>query len=273
MITQLVESARKATAPIVGIPMEGEAPFCLRRSLLVDSLKGLKIIDAAVQLALDGREDGRRLVVYASGDRVQAIRRFVPIHRNAALLPQWEWADKQREKRKRPAVKLTGRDKEIAKWQKKLARLGKPRAPEHPLLPSKYAWKYPEGIGQQWAQWKREAHIRRWIQAQARVCQAGKATTTQLYRILAERGLRVTKWSDVPTRHGDKYSPVSFKDLPDIFAYLNRLWEFCGIASKPKYYFDPESESIVGPELYKNWLEHLHEYKQLAAMIEGVINA
>ncbi len=42
----------RGTAPIVGIPLEGEKPFAVRRDLLVNSLKGLKVIDAGVQLDL-----------------------------------------------------------------------------------------------------------------------------------------------------------------------------------------------------------------------------
>ena len=48
----LVERARQAKAPVVGIPVESGEPFILRRSLLVGSLKGLRVTEAAIQLPL-----------------------------------------------------------------------------------------------------------------------------------------------------------------------------------------------------------------------------
>lgn len=275
MITQMVESARKATAPIVGIPMEGEAPFCLKRALLADSLKGLTIVDAGIQLALDGKREGMRLVVYAVGSGVTAMRSFVPMERNSILLLQWEWAGKLRDKRKVPTVKMSGRERRIAQWERKLVKLGRPKAPRHPLL---YASEYTREhmrehgaeLGQQWAMWKREAEVRRWISAQGRECKAGKLTTTQLYRVLEDHGLQVIKWSNVPTHRGERYSHVSRTGLANLFDYLRHLWAFCGLSRKPSYYFDPEGALECGSQHYEGWLAHLHEYKELEAMIAGV---
>src|SRR5947207_12715618 len=117
MIMQMVESARKAKCPIVGIPQPGEHPFCLKRSLLVESLRGLRIIDAAIQLPLDPKGQ-RTLVVYASGPRVQAIRRYMPLQNwspDHIRIPQWSWADAQRKARAKPKVRMSAREKQIAR--------------------------------------------------------------------------------------------------------------------------------------------------------------
>jgi|SRR5579871_257148 len=281
----MVESARKGRAPFVAVPLAGELPFTVRRDLLVNSLKGLDVVDAGLQLHLEtGKPD--MLVVYAKGKNVQAIRKFRPVERNHYLLEQWAWAEAQRIKRAQPKVKLSARDKLIAKYEKQLAKLGKPRAPKHPLLETHHdtEWRRehdarelraaeelrangsiitgPITLGQQWAQWKREAHIRRWIQLQARECQAGKITTTQLYRILNERGLTVRKWSELHKHDKDR--------CEDLRGYLNTLWKFCRLTHKPEYWFEPMEPETMGPQLYAGWLEWLHEYKELASTIAGL---
>jgi hypothetical protein len=280
-IASLVETARNATAPIVGIPIPGERPFCVRRDLLIASLKGLKIVDAAIQPSLDGNRRNYRLMVYAAGDRVQAIRKFVPLGSYESLL---EWVKIERKKRATPKVRTSAREKEILKLQKKLAKLRTPQAPTHPLiakgdtaeriresdagiLRNWEQWKadgYPEmqrplTNGEQWAAWKREARVRRWIQQQARACSKGKLTTAQLYRILADRGIKVQKWSDLRTHDKDRCEGV--------FGYLAILWEFCGLSRKPAWYFEPYQMPRCGREHYSHFLEWVVEYRQLVSLI------
>src|SRR5258708_734464 len=126
-----VESARKATAPIVAISVAGGLPFCIRRSLLANSLKGLQIVDAGIQMALDGKRESSMLVVYAAGPRVQAIRRFVPLNNRYQIrMDLWKWAEAQREKRLKPVVKMTGRARQIERLRKRLVKMGKPEAPQ-----------------------------------------------------------------------------------------------------------------------------------------------
>ena len=286
-----VESARRATAPIVGIPLEGEEPFAVSRSLLVESLKGLKVIDAGVQLHL---ETGKpcQLVVYAVGKGVKAVRKFNPcagILGHSVRLDLWYWAGKEREKRKAPPkVRTTAREKQLTRLRKQLEKMGKPEPPLHPFRPSQYGdtaqqirerdrkevegWERlvaegcqverPLTMGQRWRKWKQEAGIRRWVQLQARLCKAGKMTTTRLYRVLSERGIRVKKWSDLRTHDKER--------CRDLFGYLGKLWEFSGLWEKPSYWFERERDYTLGPEHYQGWLESLREYKELESMIAGV---
>jgi hypothetical protein len=308
-----IESARKATAPIVGIPLEGEKPFALSRDLLVNSLKGLRIIDAALQLHL---ETGKpcQLIVYAvgmNGSKVQSVRKFNQIEdckpydagMVAALAP-WGtvkgalagWAMQQREKRvaklASPKVRVSAKEKQIARWEKQLLKLGKPNPPRHPISDfgmakvkdrlehdarelagwTRYVeegcdWKRPLTIGQQWARWKREAGVRRWIQLQARLLRANKPetvnTTNQLYRVLRERGVEVKKWSELKTHDKERCGG-------DLFGYLKILWEFCGLSRKPGYWFDSLGIRMFGPEHYEYWLDHLHQVKELEMMIQAI---
>jgi hypothetical protein len=119
----------------------------------------------------------------------------------------------------------------------------------------------PLTLGQEWAEWKSQASARRWIQAQARIVKAGKMTTTQLYRTLAERGLKVKKWSDL--------YKVERERCESLFGYLACLWEFCGLARKP-WGFEPWKMYNEGAKHYADWLEHLHARKELESMIRGV---
>lgn len=280
-VANFVETARNAKAPIVGIPIPGERPFCVRRDLLTSSLKGLKIVDAGIQPSLDGNRRNYRLVVYAAGDRVQAIRRFVPLGSYEPLL---EWVKIERKKRATPKVRTSAREKEIIKLQKRLVKLRVPQAPTHPLitkgdtaeniresdasiLRNWEQWKTeghaemqrPLTNGQKWAAWKREARVRRWIQTQARACSKGKLTTAQLYRTLADRGIKAQKWSDL-RKHG--------KDrCENVFGYLAILWEFCGLSGKPRWYFEPYRMPRCGREHYSHFLEWVVEYRQLVSLI------
>lgn len=280
-IANLVETARKATAPIVGIPLPGERPFCIRRDLLSDSLKGLKIVDAGIQLPLDGNRRNARLVVYAAGDRVQAIRRFAPLGSYEPLL---QWVKNERKKRATPKVRTSARQKEILKLQKKLAKLGTPAAPMHPLLSNRdtaqdirksdaerlanwdrwVADGYPEcrkplTNGEQWAAWKREAPIRRWIQTQARECRKGKLSTAQLYRTLAEREIVARKWSELKTHDKERCG--------NLWGYLVILWQFCGLHGKRAWYFEPYKMPACGREHYSHFVEWVAEYRQLVSLI------
>jgi hypothetical protein len=287
-VAHCVQTALKAKSPIVGIPLPGEPPFCLRRQFLADSLRGLKVIDAAIQLPLDSKGT-KVLVVYAAGPRVQAVRKYLPMQSwspDHIRIPLSNWAEAHKKKMSSP--KLSVYNKQLVRLQKKLTKLGAPRAPQHPLLYKDHwrksvqeydererkAWislvedgcdvQPPLTLGQTWAQFKREAPMRQWIQNQARECSKGKISTTQLYARLRDRGLKVRKWSELSTYERDKCGG-------ELFKYLGRLWQFCNCSGKPTYWFDqPDHYYKPGSGHYQSWLEHLHEYKELQSMIAGV---
>jgi hypothetical protein len=227
-MANLVESARKATAPIVGIPLEGEKPFAVRRDLLVNTLKGLKVIDAGVQLDLQTGKPSE-LVVYASGENVKAVRRFKPLdlrylspYAYSLRLHMAEWAEKQRAKRKQPKVKLSGREKEIAKQVKRLEReksklyIAK-NPPLHPLLPTGYRY---EGnyLRESELQWHNEKPKRKQLAAIAGMVLKSKITSNAGYKMLRDARFDFVKFSEQPTHRGQRAhdNPWSYwKHIPE----------------------------------------------------------
>jgi hypothetical protein len=230
-----VETARKAKAPIVGIPIEGSRPFAVRRDLLVESLKGLTIIEAAIQMPLNGTNGERQLVIYAVAPGIKARRVFYPAPLGWQQgSPQYElpkWADAERKKRALKAAqpKLTTREKAILRLEKQLAKLPEHRLDplEHPLLEGRAEYErcrehereaieqvqqhrqrcdgcglcgyIPATAAQLEARWRREKATRREVQKLARACGKGEMTTAQLYKRLEGMGLKVKKWSQLDT--------------------------------------------------------------------------
>lgn len=305
-ILSKVESAMRGKSPVVGIPQEGEPPFCFQRTVLTKSLKGLRIIDAGIQLALDGKREHSRLVVYAVGENVKAVRSLVPIDRNRFLLSQWDWAEKERAKLGKPTKpRVSAKEKKLIRLRKQLAKLGDLERPRHLLLDDGYnslqarlehdarqeeGWRKlsdpangylaegteierPLTMGETWAKWKRQANARRWIQSQARLAKAGKMTTTQLYRTLADRGVKAKKWPDLNTAErehceGGKRGLSRWSNA-GLFGYLDCLWEFCGLSKKP-WGFEAQRPYELGAKHYAYWLEELHVRKELQSMIAGI---
>lgn len=334
MVLSMMQSAMKATSPIVAIPIPGEEPFIVRRDLLVGSLRDLTVIDAGIQMPLDGKRENARLNVFAVGEGVRSSRAFRPIDRNHILRTVWDWAEAERERRGKPkAPKTSARQKKIAQLEKRLAKMGEIQPPAPRLIDGQRevqwrrehdekqlaAWvsmvvegseiEQPLTVGQEWAEWKRQASVRRWIQAQARLTlgQSKQVRSkrpgwkipkrwsptraaynmTDLYKTLESRGVPATKWTELPTRRGDKTSTNGYKRYESIFDYLNDLWRNCrGMALKPSYYFDvydmaketgdrdgaiddPDGEMIkVGH--YQYWLERCRERRELLSMIDSL---
>lgn len=72
--------------------------------------------------------------------------------------------------------------------------------------------------------------------------------------------LTIKKWGEVTAYERDR-------GTPDIFAYLNKLWQFCGLITKPAGY---DHDPTWGADHYKNWLDDLHTRKQLAEQITAI---
>src|SRR5947208_2873446 len=107
-VIKVVESARKAKAPIVGIPIPGERPFTLKREMLKESLRGMRITEASIQRALPGSNAKPYLLVFAETDNgIKGSRKYLPLD-----MPIWDvrqkldkWAESQRTKRAEPKYK------------------------------------------------------------------------------------------------------------------------------------------------------------------------
>jgi hypothetical protein len=198
-IISRVESAMKATAPIVGIPLPGERPFCLKRKLLVDSLKGLTVIDAALQLPLDKRNGKPMLVVYAVGERVQAIRKFYPCPEEYYQIKfkLRDWAEAQRAKLANPAPKLDKYGKQLAKLQKQLDKLWSHR-PKNPATYRNGFFRRGQLVGwageyqyKQIARWKAERSRRQQLNMLGKRYYGGEITKEQLEAELSKLGTSI----------------------------------------------------------------------------------
>jgi hypothetical protein len=101
-----IQSAIKAKAPIVGLPVPGARPFPVKRDLLRDGLKGLRITEASIQEPLIPSAS-RVLIVYAVSDRVKARRVFYPFAkdgRRSICQTQHKWTEAEREKQAKKRV-------------------------------------------------------------------------------------------------------------------------------------------------------------------------
>jgi hypothetical protein len=136
-IQNTIRSAIKAKAPIVALPIEGHAPFCLRAKLLRNALKNVSIHTVEIVKTPDSERfippeliyvpgsysDGihlcgrhvqpegppmhavipgkRRLKIQGKDGHVRTSCQFIPIPRPTALLELSKYADKEREKNKK----------------------------------------------------------------------------------------------------------------------------------------------------------------------------
>lgn len=131
----MIQSAVKAKAPIVAIPVEGRAPVCVRAKLLKGALKGVTITGAEMYTApdvetferperqwipayKDGRYAGgsyaevegpavrivtpgaRRLKITGVDGRVRTSCSIIPVDRREAIKELAKWTEKERAKQK-----------------------------------------------------------------------------------------------------------------------------------------------------------------------------
>jgi hypothetical protein len=112
MLTALL----KATAPVVAIPIEGDAPLCFDGKRLRAWAKGIKrypaqIIWSPEDVPLARRHEGPLdlvavQVLFVKHDRGWA--KFLPIPRNHEALSRiWNWSDKERERQAKKSLTVT----------------------------------------------------------------------------------------------------------------------------------------------------------------------
>jgi hypothetical protein len=129
-----IQSALKAKSPIVALPVEGHAPFCMRAKLLKGALKGVTITSAEVErienqflVELDGeyrngsyqRREGpqqQKTSVHFSlrirgtagmvngPSSIRTSCRFIPLSRHIALKELSAWNEKERVKLQKTRV-------------------------------------------------------------------------------------------------------------------------------------------------------------------------
>jgi hypothetical protein len=270
-----IQSAIKAKCPIVGIPIPGQRPFTVRRDKLVGALRGMQIIDAAIQLPLD--HGHAQMVVYGVAPRVRGTYKFYLAngHQASELMRDWTRAQRKARAHPKPLEPQGKHAKAIARLEKQLAKMGTPRPPHCALLyECKYsdqASKHWRDSGVQWAKWKREARLRNQLWHLANKTKP-QMTTTQLYKAARNLKVGVRTWSDVPERERER------KHITTLFDYLKRFHEFCGLTEKPSC-FEPQEWYVksadgdyadFGPDHYASWLDEVRARKELESQIAGI---
>lgn len=233
--------------------------------------------------------------VYAAGKGVRATRLFLHQdprdYRNRQTLLDW----KKSELTKRERPKENKYQKRIGVLERKLAKLGPLRRPINPAIVPDHetAEAYTRRVEHLW---HLQRPVRRAVMALAR---RGKTdlTSAQLYRelekltkpvyeqtnrqevldwintsgnpdtapvptyILADSPLTVTKWGEITERQRER------AELGNIWDYLAKLWEFCGLQDKPGRW---QYERPWGPKRYYEWQAARNERREIELEIKAL---
>lgn len=122
-----------------------------------------------------------------------------------------------------------------------------------------------------WLRWMRQRGLRREIMRRVRAWQASvDKSTAKLYRIVEDIKTGDTDGAGVTVKRWSKMHVGEKRHFDDDFGvYLKRLWESCGLVSKPNQV--ERSWPEWGPDRYKCWIGNLHRRKELQGMIDGLI--
>ncbi len=234
--------------------------------------------------------------VYAAAKGVKATRLFLHQdpreYSNQRILLDWKKAELK--KRLPSGQKMDKYQKQIAACERKLAKLGTLRRPDNPAITPELE-PIPAEMRRVEHLWYLQKPVRRAVMALAR---RGKAdlTAAKLYTeivkltapyydcpnalevfnwagdfkdkpefhyVLADKAVTVTKWGEVTAHERDR------KGLTDIWAYLARLWEFCGLQSKPLYNRWKHTANW-GPERYNEWQSARDARREIELMIAAL---
>jgi len=186
--------------------------------------------------------------------------------------------------------KLNKYEKAIAKLEKEMPR---ERRPQNPAVSEYQPQLASADERRSWHTWKLQKGTRRAVMAIARRG-ARDLSSTQIYAEVAKltapyfgmvnhhevfngssprpepvyqletHSITVRKWGEITARQREHAG------LQNLFYYMNKLWEFCGLEEKPrgkKYY---EHAPTWGADHYKSWLHDLHTRKQLESQIAAI---
>lgn len=134
-----------------------------------------------------------------------------------------------------------------------------------------------------WLAWHKQREVRRGIMQRMRAWRAARSmnSTANLYKIVNELLLQVYAGSSsgivglegvlthrVTVKPWSKLNTAERRRMEDDFGiYLSRLWESCGLISKP---YADRGDLIWSRERYVDWLEQLHQRNELAGMIAAL---
>lgn len=183
--------------------------------------------------------------------------------------------------------KLNKYEKAIAKLEKEMPREWRPGNPAVQMCERPPA---SDSQRRQWREWYLQKDARRKVMALARRG-TKDLNSTKLYAEVAKLTalhIVMTNWDAVFNGDSPRPEPVyTVETWPivikkwgevivrerergntkDLFAYLEKLWQFCGLTTKPAGY---DHGPTWGADHYKSWLQDLHTRKQLVEQIAAI---
>jgi hypothetical protein len=243
--------------------------------------------------------------VYAVGERVKATRLYTHQEwKGSALLASWQRAEQRKYgvcdcrefyRQKICSHVATATRPKMDKYQKAIAKLEKamPREwrPENPTVSKYEAEPASDSVRRQWREWHMQRDTRRAVMAIARRGQKDYGSAriyAEVSRLMASRivetnfmerlnaspdirsapiyavevyPVTITKWGELTAYARER------KGLGDLFGYLKRLWEFCGLREKP---YQDHIALKWGAEHYREWLKDVHRKREIESMIAGL---
>ncbi len=225
-----LQSALKAKAPYVGVPIPGHAPLIFQRDKLVRALNGVKPIHMYVEVY----ENGNRALIVdgVAGPRCRTHMKAASLRRDHLVY----WGDPMKaaerwRKGYKPKPAAATRDP-LAKYRKELARLDKALAKlgERPEIANPctstgpyYEGEYAEDWRKEWREWFAQKPTRAQIGRLAALTRAGKLDAREMYQELRKiPDVLVTTFSAV-----DSYTKRR-QNIDTFHKYVEprKLWTF-----------------------------------------------
>lgn len=288
-LSKPIQTAIKASAPYVGIPLPGHAALMFKRERLSRALKGVRPVNIEVIVEDNGE---RYLLIEGYAGRVRTRMRFRSLsHRwfrtyeGRKALDAWHNAEFR--KRKTTAVIPSGADRKTAaqikkavttlkRLQKELDGMGCPNTLRNPAVPYIHRYKaddvYERGYLEQhrlnWIGMRETKRLRTIIGGIAAQARRDAWTTTRLYKELAAHGIRYTKLSDMTASQRERRGAAT------IFDYVRNLYKFCEGGDRVYYRYDWERNKgdgqEWGPDRYWRKLADIQERRALQSQIDSV---
>lgn len=271
-----LQSALKAKAPFVGVPIPGHAPLIFQRDKLVRALKGVKPIHLYVEVY----ENGNRALIVdgVAGPRCHTHLKALSLQRNHLV----HWGDPmkaaERWRRGWKQKPATTRDP-LAKYRKELERLDKALAklenrPEifNPATATGPIYQPDSYERELWRDWRAQRKLRGQVGRLAFLCHRGDLDSRKLYAALREIVSGFDTFSDLTAYERRRKSIDSFHD----YANPKTLWMRCKGLAKCSWHGRPwtgrdDSEADKwGAKRYAVVLEWIRERRELESRIAAV---
>jgi hypothetical protein len=261
----------KSLPPYIGVPVEGERPIVVQAAKLAAILRTVKVTDWDVSKVGENGNARRVLTIVHRTGKCHGIFKFYDQSSGAngwrIKSQQRAWAASLAKSRSKP--KLDRTQAAIAKLERAIAKLGKPKLSTHPLVPSEpeQAGNYERALE---SDWHAEKPARKHL---ARI--AGAVLT---HRVTTNKGYEMLRQSGYPPKflYGNRPQPYrdAWEGKPD--RYWQKLHLVCLSARPPNEHIWRESFGFGGEELKARaeqraeYLAHKREIESLRAEIKAI---